>query len=238
MYIEVVYSQGVSMYEAGNLALAESAFATVLELDPRYKNAAQLLDEVRQRLLLQQAQELYNEKRYDQAIVLLEKVRSDYPKNQEIERLYIEVVYSQGVSMYEAGNLALAESAFATVLELDPRYKNAAQLLDEVRQRLLLQQAQELYNEKRYDQAIVFLEKARSDYPKNQEIERMHIEVVCEQAQALYNEQHYDQAIALLKKAHSDYPKNQIIKRQLRRNTCSDSFETPSGKVSAWLLRS
>ena len=67
-----------------------------------------LLDEVRQRLLLQQGQELYNEKRYDQAIAFLEKARSDYPKNQEIERLYIEVVYSQGVSMYEAGDLALA----------------------------------------------------------------------------------------------------------------------------------
>ena len=57
------------------------------------------------------------------------------------------------------------------------------------------------------------------DYPKNQEIERLHIEVVCQQAQALYNEQYYDQAIALLKNAHSDYPKNQMIKRQLRRDT-------------------
>ena len=53
---------------------------------------------------------------------------------------------------------------------------------------------------------LSYLEKAHSGYPKNQEIERMHIEVVCEQAHPPYNEQHYDQAIALLNRTHSDYP--------------------------------
>ena len=219
LYIEVVYSQGVGWHEAGNLPGAESVFAEVLELAPQYKDAAQRLDEVRQQLLLQRAQTLYDAKDYDRAIALLEKAHLDYPKNQEIERLYIEVVYFQGVSWHEAGNLPKAESAFAEVLELAPRYKDAAKLLDRVRQQLLLQQAQVHYNRKDYVPAIALLEKAHLDYPKNQEIERLHIEVVCQQAQALYNEQYYDQAIALLKKAHSDYPKNQMIKRQLRRDT-------------------
>ena len=128
--------------------------------------------------LLNQAHTLYGQRLYDQAIALLEKARSAYPKNQEIERLYIEVVYSQGVGWHEAGNLPGAESVFAEVLELAPQYKDAAQRLDEVRQQLLLQRAQALYDTKDYDRAIVFLEKARSDYPKNQEIERLYIEVV------------------------------------------------------------
>ena len=181
LYIEVVYSQGVSWHEAGNLPKAESAFAEVLKLDPQYKNAAQVaqrLDDVRQRLLLQRAQALYDAKDYDRAIVVLKKARLAYPKNQEIERQCIEVVYCQGVSWHEVGNLPKAESAFAEVLKLAPQYKDAAQRLDDVRQRLLLQQAQTLYDAKDYDRAIVVLKKGRSAYPKNQELERLYIEVV------------------------------------------------------------
>ena len=129
----------------------ECSLPEVLKLDPQYKNAAQVaqrLDDVRQRLLLQRAQALYNTKDYDRAIVVLKKARLAYPKNQEIERQYIEVVYCQGVSWHEVGNLPKAESAFAEVLKLAPQYKDAAQRLDDVRQRLLLQQAQTLYDTK------------------------------------------------------------------------------------------
>lgn len=83
------------------------------------------------------AQELLDQDSLDEAIGLLRKSHTDYPDDRSIERLYLEAMYRKGVRLYVGHhNLPQARRAFQQVVDKDPYYENAAQLLDEVEQRL------------------------------------------------------------------------------------------------------
>jgi tetratricopeptide (TPR) repeat protein len=87
--------------------------------------------------LLAEAQSLFEKRFFEDAIRLLKEARSEYPKNFDIEQLYVKVIYAKAVHLYVTERkLHTARLLFQEVVGLDPSYEGAARLLAEVEQQM------------------------------------------------------------------------------------------------------
>jgi len=83
--------------------------------------------------VVRKAQALLDIEELDETIRILRQARKQYRANADIERLYLASVYRRGVRYYVTEyNLPAARHAFQEVMEIDPYYENAPQLLAEV----------------------------------------------------------------------------------------------------------
>jgi hypothetical protein len=86
--------------------------------------------------LLSQAQDLLQQRRFDEAVKLLRQSRKTYPDHSSIEDLYLEALYEQGIHVYLKHDLPKAKLIFQEVILIDSAYRAAAQYLGEIEQKL------------------------------------------------------------------------------------------------------
>jgi tetratricopeptide (TPR) repeat protein len=142
------FQQGIDDLAAGRLELAEADFAYVLQLNPDYPNAAQRLQEVRQRIadllrveptpttslrdalldVLRAARQAYDTRDWENAIARLIQVRRLDPglETQAVEDLLFTASYTYGLQLIERDRLEEGVYYLEQAAELRPLDENAS----------------------------------------------------------------------------------------------------------------
>jgi tetratricopeptide (TPR) repeat protein len=209
----VLYEQAQKETTAGNWESAAITYESLLQQAGDYKDAAARLEEVRQRIANKQAQaqleedyaaglSAWREQNWTQAILAFEKVLAVDANFGEagkmlaeakrgLEKESLETVtaryYVDGVTAMNRDDLGAALAAFEKVRKLNPRYRDAGEMLAEVEQRLQQkatptaavspQQLEALYQEalvareaQDWLQAVVALEKLQLLQPNYRDV--------------------------------------------------------------------
>jgi tetratricopeptide (TPR) repeat protein len=111
-----------------------------------------------------QAQRLLEQKSYDEAIRLLQRLYRIFPYNEQIEQLLLEALYAKGVHSFVAEyNLSEAGRALEEVLSIDPFYKDASRLATQVKYRVNQSLASDYARTGQFDLAIESYQQALAD---------------------------------------------------------------------------
>lgn len=157
--VATLYSRAVKALQENDYQSAIALFEQVLERNPAFRDAGQLLALARTRqqqtakrhslqTRYREGMEALNRDDLAEAIVALEEVVAENPRyrkaaellsqaREKIEartrRTLLETYYSEGLTARETGRLQQALEAFEKIVEIDPGYRDVGKLLNEIR---------------------------------------------------------------------------------------------------------
>jgi len=137
---------------------------------------------------------LFNEKKYDEAIVELQKVLSAAPEDSDaiayISRAYVET----GKGHLAANRLNEAKTAFITALDYDDNCRDCQDMLAQCRTieaDALTKEGETFFQNNQYDKAISTLERATALNPNDARAADLLFQTLYQKALILYNKQDY-----------------------------------------------
>lgn len=158
--IQSLFTQGMTLYEAGQYKSAIEFFVKVMVLDYRHSEAMKYINLSNMKLTemereenrkkvgeyYDKAMEYYNGKDLEHAAVELRKVLKLDPKHAEAKRYYDEIsavllekakiLYEDGLDLYSAGDVSSAVEMWEKALRLAPDFKKAQKALERAKTKL------------------------------------------------------------------------------------------------------
>jgi hypothetical protein len=218
-------------------------------------------DQRKQRFLqaLDDARGLLNARRYDDCLSFLSLLEKEFPEDAEIRRLRTKAQEDQRKqrlfqAMEEARSLFNAQRyddciSFLSVLEKEfPQDSELRKLQtkaqeDQRKQRLLraMEEARTLFNAKRYDDCLVFLNRLRGEFPEEDEIQKLaesaekektehQRRLALAQARKLLGAKSYEECSTLLLNLDNRFPNDEEIE-VLRETLRSEQAEQSKRKT-------
>ncbi len=202
-FLQDMYEVATTHFGKGEFEKAASSFEALLQHDGRYRDAKARLEEAQTRLAEQQKQqeieesyasglEALDQENWTRAIIAFERVVELDPENQEAARklrtanrglesagteTILRQYYLDGVNAMNNKNLSAALASFQKVYSINPRYKDAATLIEQIKRshtptttaalssdeyfNSLYDQATTAMSEKKWVQSVLTLEKLR-----------------------------------------------------------------------------
>ena len=162
--------------------------------------------------------DLFNEKKYDEAIVEFQKVLSAAPEDTDaidyISRAYVET----GREHLVANRLNEAKTAFITALDYDDNCRDCQELLARCRTieaEALTKEGEALFQNNQFDKAISTLERAVALNPDDATASDLLFQTLFQKALILYNKQDHLAAITSFEKAATIQPDCSECKRYI-----------------------
>ncbi len=143
--LDRLYLQGLNSFQEGKFDEAKNIFETILAKNPNYSRARLKLDEISRASSIEMEETTTNEKKTTAA-----SVATPPPQTEQT----LEGMYQAGLRELTAQNWEGATVEFKRLLEIEPRYKDAAEKYDEAKYRLENQgldaAKQQLYRQAKY----------------------------------------------------------------------------------------
>jgi len=143
------------------------------------------------------AKNLLGEKRFQEVVVITNKILGNDPLNKEAIKLKNEAFYQIGIQL---GSQEKYFEAIDTFKKIMPEYEGVNVAIQEAIQHELLK-AENLLKEKKYEESIDLAEKILGYDPSNTAANKLISTSLCEQGRDLFIRKKYDEALHVLDKA-------------------------------------
>jgi len=143
------------------------------------------------------AKNLLGKKRFQEVIVITQKILENDPLNKEAIKLQNEAFYQIGI---ELSSQEKYFEAIDTFKKITPEYEGVNVVIQEAIQHELLK-AENLLKEKKYEESIDLAEKILGYDPSNTAAKKLISNSLCQQAKDLFIRKKYDEALHVLDKA-------------------------------------
>jgi len=143
------------------------------------------------------AKNLLGEKRFQEVVVITNKILGNDPLNKEAIKLKNEAFYQIGIQLSSQKKYF---EAIDTFKKITPEYEGVNGVIQEAIQHELLK-AENLLKEKKYEESIDLAEKILGYDPSNTAANKLISTSLCEQGRDLFIRKKYDEALHVLDKA-------------------------------------
>jgi tetratricopeptide (TPR) repeat protein len=143
------------------------------------------------------ANNLMEKKRFQEVVVITQKILDSDPLNKEAIKLKDEALYRIGIQLSSQGKYFEAIDAFN---KISPEYKDVNGLIQEAIQHELLN-AENLLKEKKYEESITLAKKILGYDQSNTAVHKLISTSFCQQGKDLLIQKKFDEALRLLDKA-------------------------------------
>jgi tetratricopeptide (TPR) repeat protein len=167
----------------------------ILKIPILEKEYYQAIDDRRQDMI--SANNLLKEKRFQEVVVITQKILKNDPLNKEAIKLKDEAFYRIGIQLSSQGKYFEAIDAFN---KISPEYKDVNGLIQEAIQHELLK-AEDLLKEKKYEESMNLAKKILGYDKSNVAANKLISTSFCQQARDLLIQKKYDEALRVLDKA-------------------------------------
>lgn len=144
------------------------------------------------------ANNLLGKKRFQEVVVITQKILKNDPLNKEAIKLKNEAFYHIGI---ELSSQEKYFEAIDTFKKITPEYDDVNGLIQEAFQHELLK-AENLLKEKKYEESMVIAEKILGYDPSNAAAKKLISTSLCQQGNDLLIQKKYDEALRVLDKAN------------------------------------
>lgn len=155
----------------------------------------QTIDERRQDMI--SATNLLGENRFQEVIVITQKILTNDPLNKDAIRLKDEAFYQIGKQLRSQEKYF---EAIDTFKKITPKYDGVNSAIQETVQQVLLK-GENILKEKKYEESMVLAEKILGYDPSNAAAKKLISTSFCQQGKDLFIQKKYDDALKMLDKA-------------------------------------